>query len=169
MPYILKLLNVALFAGIKFFFAPIYAFNIGLDFWSTYIALVVGGSISFLLVYYATNLFLIYIKHFKPKVVMVTSKKTRLYYNNWKKKRHVKRQGRKKFTKRNKRMVRIRRDWGMWGLIVSSPILLSIPVGAILLRKYYGHRKRTIPCMISYLLVWGLVLNTSYWLMMNVF
>lgn len=169
MPYFLKFLNVVLLAGIKFFFAPIYAFNIGLDFWSTYVALIIGGSISFLLVYYATNLFLVYVNHFKPKVVKVSTNKTRLYYRNWKKKRAQKRLGRKKFTKRNKRMVRIRRDWGMWGLIVSSPVLLSIPIGAILLRKYYGHRKRTIPSMLVYLLVWGLVLNTAYWLIMKIF
>ncbi|PLX04151.1 MAG: hypothetical protein C0595_04500 [Marinilabiliales bacterium] len=169
MPYFLKFLNVVLLAGIKFFFAPIYAFNIGLDFWSTYAALVIGGSLSFLLVYYATNLFLVYVKHFKPKIVSVTTNKTRLYYRNWKQKRIQKRLDRKKFTKRNKRMVKIRRDWGMWGLIVSSPVLLSIPIGAILLRKYYGHRKRTIPSMLVYLLVWGLVLNTAYWLIMKIF
>ena len=169
MPYIIKFLNVMLFAGIKFFFTPVYSFNIGLDFWSSYFALVLGGGISFLLVYYATELFLVYIRHFKPKEVKVSTNKTRLYYRSWKNKRNEKRKGRKKFTRRNKRMVRIRRDWGMWGLIVSSPSLLSIPIGAVLLRKYYGHRKRTIPYMLLYLVVWGLVLNSVYWFILSSF
>ncbi len=169
MPYLIKFLNVMLFAGLKFFFTPVYAFNIGLDFWSSYLALILGGGISFLLVYYATELFLVYVRHFKPREVKVDSNRTRLYYRNWKKKREIKRQNKKKFTKRNKRMVHIRRDWGMWGLIVSSPVLLSIPVGAVLLRKYYGHRKRTIPSMLVYLLVWGLVLNTVYWFVLSCF
>lgn len=164
MPYLLKVLNVILFAGVKFFYTPIYAFAIGLDYWSAYFALVTGGILSYFVFYFATDIFLVYVRHFKPVVIKVTPHSTRLHYRNWKEKRSIKRSNRNKFTWLNRFIVKIRVKWGMWGIILSGPLLISIPVAAFLLRKYFGHQQKVaLPAMIIAILIVGFVLNTMFW------
>jgi len=165
MAYYLKLVNVALLATVKFFYTPIYAFAIGLDFWSSFIGLVSGGIISFLAFYFATNIFLIYVEHLKPVIIKVTPNNTRLRYNNWQKVRTLKKKNKKIFTKRNRLLVRMRRKWGLWGIMLTSPFLLSIPIGSFLLRRYYGHRKIVIPCMFVIIIVEGFIINSIYWIL----
>lgn len=168
MPYFLKVLNVILFAGVKFFYTPIYAFAIGLDYWSAYFSLITGGILSYFLFYFATDLFLVYVKHLKPVVVKITPNSTRLRYRNWKENRIIKRKNRKKFTRLNRNIVKIRFKWGMWGIIILGPIVISIPIAAFLLRKYFGHQQKVaLPAMIVAILIIGLVLNTAFWLIIN--
>ena len=163
MPVYLKVLNVALLATIKFFYAPIYAIYLGLGFWESLVGLLIGGILSFLGFYFATDIFLIYVKHLKPAIVFVTPHKTRLHYRNWNNKRKEKRKMKKRFTKRNRFFVKMRVSWGMWGIMLATPIALSVPLGAILLRKYYGHLKIALPLAILVLILEGIVLNIIYW------
>jgi hypothetical protein len=169
MPYFLKILNVAMLASIKFFYSPIYAFAIGLDFWGSFTGLVLGGFLSFIIFYYATDILLIYVRHLKPVVILVTPHRTRLRYQKWKIIRRNKSNNRKRFCKKNRFLVRFRNSWGMWGIIFSSPILLSIPFGAFLLQKYYSHRKIAIPAMLFAIIIEGLIINSAYWFLINVF
>lgn len=169
MPYLLKILNVALLASVKFFFTPIYAIAIGLDFWGSLIGLISGGIFSFTIFYYATDIFLVYIRHLKPVIIRVTPNSTRLRYQKWKYRNRKNSKNRKRFTRRNRFFVKIRTEWGMWGIILSSPIILSIPFGAFLLQKYYGHRKIAIPAMIFAIILEGFILNSTYWMLINVF
>ena len=55
----------------------------------------------------------------------------------------------------------------MWGIIISSPIILSIPLGAFLVRKYYGHRSIAVPAMILTIIFEGLIINTLFWLLLK--
>ena len=167
MPYILKILNVALLASVKFFFSPLYAITIGLDFWGSYMGLILGGVLSFLGFYYATNIFLVYIKHLRPVIVKVTPNSTRLRYRNWKTRRSLNRKTKKRFNKKNRLFVRTRRSWGMWGIVLCTPILLSIPLGAILLRKYYGHRSLALSAGIMAIVFEGLILNSVFWFLIK--
>jgi len=163
----LKVLNVALLATIKFFYAPIYAFILGLGFWESLLGLLSGGIFSLLVFYFAADIFLIYIKHLKPVIVFVTPHNTRLRYQNWTNRRHEKRKQKKRFTKKNRFFVKIRIQWGMWGIVLATPVALSIPLGAFLLRKYYGHRKIALPLAISAMVIEGFLLNVIYWFFMK--
>jgi len=167
MPLYLKVVNVALLATVKFFYAPIYAFVLGLGFWGSLFGLLLGGLMSFLSFYFATDILLIYVKHLKPVIIKVTPDSTRLHYRKWKSRRTEKRQNRKRFTRRNRIFVRIRVKWGMWGIILGTPVALSIPFGAFLLRKYYGHIKIALPLALSAIIIEGFVLNTIYWFLMK--
>ncbi|MBN2481922.1 MAG: hypothetical protein JXB19_09290 [Bacteroidales bacterium] len=46
---------------------------------------------------------------------------------------------RKIHTKRNRLIVRLKNQYGLSGIVVLSPVLLSIPVGSYLITKYYGR------------------------------
>lgn len=167
MPFYLKLINVALLATVKFFYAPIYAFLLGLGFWESLISFLSGGIFSLLAFYFATDIFLIYVKHLKPVIVFVTPHNTRLRYQNWTDKRFLRRKQKKHFTRKNRFFVKIRTRWGMWGIVLATPIILSIPLGAFLLRKYYGHRKIALPLALLALIVEGFLFNIIYWFFMN--
>ncbi|MCF6169739.1 MAG: hypothetical protein L3J31_04040 [Bacteroidales bacterium] len=163
MSFYLKIINVFLLATVKFFYAPLYGFALGLAFWETVLVVAIGGISSFFFFYYITNLFLVYVRHFKPLVVKVTPHRTRLYYRNWQSRKKEKRRKKKIFTGRNKLFVRARRTYGMWGIVLLMPVVLSIPLGAFLLRKYYGHRKEAIPAALIALALEGLVTAAVFW------
>ncbi len=44
------------------------------------------------------------------------------------------------FTKRNKKLIKLKRTYGLPGIIILNPIILSIPVSAFLVAKYYGEK-----------------------------
>jgi hypothetical protein len=164
MPYYLKIINLFLWTTVKYFYGPIYGFTLlKLDFWETMLTVIPAGFTSFFTFYFITDLFLVYVRHLKPVVVYVTPNSTRLRYNTWKTKRREKAKGKKTFTRRNKFFVRIRRNYGMWGIVALTPIVLSIPVGAFLLRKYYGHRKEAIPAALFALALEGLLTGIVFW------
>ena len=141
-----------------------YGFALGLDFWETIFAVITGGFSSFFFFYFITDLFLVYVRHLKPVVVFVTPHRTRLRYRNWRTRRQEKVKNKRTFTRRNKFFVRMRISYGMWGIIVLTPVALSIPVGAFLLRKYYGHRKEAVPSALVALALEGLLTATVFWM-----
>lgn len=63
----------------------------------------------------------------------------------------------KKFTFFNKALVRIKRTFGMRGMALLTPIILSIPVGSIVMAKIYGNEKWTYPTLIASVAFWALL------------
>ncbi len=61
----------------------------------------------------------------------------------------------KVFSKGTRRMVRIKRSGGLWGIALLTPILLSIPVGCLLAIAMEHHRMRIVRVMFVSLLIWG--------------
>ena len=80
----------------------------------------------------------------------------------WVKRQRAKRINARKFTTRNKIIVKMRKRYGMWGLVILSPIILSIPVGALLGNKYFRHNHHFIPYMILSIVVWGIASVTLF-------
>lgn len=60
----------------------------------------------------------------------------------------------KKFTKMNKFVVRLKRSIGMYGIAFWAPFFLSIPIGSIITAKFYGKKLITFP-----LVVLGIFMN----------
>ncbi len=66
------------------------------------------------------------------------------------------------FTRANRFIIRLKRGWGLRGLVALTPILLSIPLGTIIAAKYFRHDRRTLPLLLSSVLIWSVVLS-SFW------
>tara|TARA_B110000196_G_C20835431_1_gene515742 strand:- start:101 stop:409 length:309 start_codon:yes stop_codon:yes gene_type:complete len=50
----------------------------------------------------------------------------------------------KSFTRTNKLIVKIKQSrFGYWALILLAPSFISIPIGSILIAKFYNERKYT--------------------------
>lgn len=164
MPYYLKVINVFLLATVKYFYTPIAAFLLKLSLTETIIVMVSGGVFSFLLFYYLTNILVVTTRYLKPSLIKITPNKWLDAYNAWKTKRELKRKNRNKFTRRNKLIVRIRRFYGFWGIIIATPIALSIPLGAFLMHKYYRKKKGAIVYSVIAIAIEGIILCFLYYL-----
>jgi hypothetical protein len=163
MPDYLKITQVFFLAMIKYFYAPLYGVAIGMKFWETFFSLIAGGSLAFSVYYYFTDLVLIYSRHFSPYFIKIIPQSWQRSAKRRKVLRRIKRRNRKKFTWRTKFVVKLRRGYGMWGIILLTPVLLSLPIGAFLLRKYYRQNKMSFPYMIASIVIEGFVLCVAYW------
>jgi hypothetical protein len=65
--------------------------------------------------------------------------------------------GRKLFTRKNRRIVRIKQKYGLLGIAFTTPFLLSIPVGTFLVVRYYRHTRSRFLYLIASNVVWSVI------------
>lgn len=70
--------------------------------------------------------------------------------------------GRKLFTRRNRRIVRIKQRYGLLGIAATTPFLLSIPVGTFLVVRYYRHTRTRFLYLIASNVVWSVIYTGFY-------
>lgn len=76
--------------------------------------------------------------------------------------RPARKENRKIFTKRNKRIIKIRQKYGLWGIAATTPVLLSIPVGAFLMVRYYSRSRSGYLRLIGSNVVWSFIYTSFY-------
>ncbi len=162
MPDYLKITQVFFLSMIKYFYAPLYGAAIGLAFWQIFFSLIAGGILAFTVYYYFTDLVVLYSKHLSPVIVKIIPANWHRAWLKRKARKRIRRKNRKKFTRRAKFMVKLRRSYGMWGIILLTPVLLSLPIGAFLLRKYYRENRFSFPLMLISIVVEGFILTVVY-------
>ncbi len=80
-----------------------------------------------------------------------------------KRKKRQQREKRKKiFTKKNRRIVRIKQSYGLIGIALITPFLLSIPVGTFLMVRYYPRSKFKIAALIASNIIWSVIYTLFY-------
>lgn len=75
---------------------------------------------------------------------------------------HKEEQAKKIFSKKNRRIVRIKQQYGLIGIVIATPILLSIPVGAFLVVRYYRNSKAKFFYLIASILLWSIIYTAFY-------
>lgn len=158
MPHYFKIPQVFFLAMIKYFYAPIYGVEIGMSFWENFFSLISGGVLAFLIYYHFSKIVLILSRRLDPIMRKILTEGWYKAYWRYRMNRRLKKRKRRKFTRVNKFMIKIRRNYGMWGIILLTPVLLSLPVGAFLLRKYYDDDSKAIPFAILSIIVEGFIL-----------
>ena len=71
-------------------------------------------------------------------------------------------QVKKVFTRRNRRIVRIKKKYGLVGIAMITPFLLSIPVGVFLVVRYYHASKSRFLYLIAANLIWSVIYTGFY-------
>ena len=66
------------------------------------------------------------------------------------------------FTRRNRRIVFIKQKYGLIGIAISTPFLLSIPVGTFLVVRYYRHTRTRFLYLIAANLIWSVIYTGFY-------
>jgi len=62
------------------------------------------------------------------------------------------------FTKRNRFIVKIMSNHGIFGIIVLTPPFLSIPVGTIICSRFSHSRKRIFTLLLISIIIWSVIL-----------
>ena len=165
---VFKIIHVVLLASVKYFYTLPYALVIGLEFEMAIIAVLAGGMGGFLFFYYlskyvirAFNFVWPYICNLVPQFIK------RRYHDIYTHKKVTRKI--KIFTRKNRFLVRFRNIYGFWGIIIATPVLLSIPLGAFLARKYYRHRRHLVFYMMSSIVGWAAVLSGIIHLFPSIF
>tara|TARA_B110000046_G_scaffold25332_3_gene24866 strand:- start:55828 stop:56262 length:435 start_codon:yes stop_codon:yes gene_type:complete len=133
-----KILGLLVFSTLRFFFSPSAALLAGHSFLETIAITVTGGYTGFVIFFFGGK-FLVAWWHevFKPKK-------------------------KKLFNKRNRLIVKIKSKYGLMGIAILTPLMLSIPVGALLGSYYFPRAKITLPVFFVCLVIWSFIL-TSFW------
>ena len=139
------------FSMIKFLFTPLGGPAAGLTWLETYFACVAGAIISAAVFYFSSEFFMIR-AHKKRKLLLEAALASGTPIL-------VKR----KFTRTNKAIVRIKHRLGIVGTSFFVPLFLSIPIGTIITAKFFGKDKRTFPYILTGIFVNGAVLTTIGW------
>jgi len=165
MAYTLKIINVFLISTVRYFYTPIFGLVIKLDPLSTLITMILGGVLAFLVYYNLSALILLLGPYIKPILIKTVPNSWNRRYVRWLIKRKKKRKNKKKFTRRNRFIVKFKTQYGMYGIILLTPWLLSLMFGAFLLNKYYSDRKEALPLALLAIVIEGIFLNfIFYWL-----
>jgi hypothetical protein len=145
---IAKYSTVFFLAMIKFFFAPLAAWKVGFSFWEVYLVCFAGAITSFCIFYLSSKFFM---KRAREKSLNAPSTAK------------VKR----KFTWFNKLMVRMKMSKaGFFWVVFLAPNFASVPLGSIIVAKFYGDRKSTFWYTVLSLAI-SAFLWTFLWMMLR--
>ncbi len=136
--------SVFLFAMVKFSVSTVPGPRLGMTFFETALASFAGAATCALVCYFASDLILLFLKKRAQK-----------------KKELQESQGitpklKRKFTWMNKLIIRIKMKFGQVGICFYAPFFLSVPLGSMVVAKFYGKRWETFP-----LILLGLAVNAS--------
>jgi hypothetical protein len=132
---IVNILFIFFTAAIKFFLAPTTAVIAGYSFTETVIMTITGGWSGLIAFYFFGQQIRRCFMIFKKNPIVV------------------------KVTKRRRRLVRFKQRMGMWGLVILTPVLLGVPLGAILASSFFGQNIKLIILMMLSLAVWAVILT----------
>lgn len=68
----------------------------------------------------------------------------------------------RKFSKRTRFLVKIKRSFGLSGIALLTPIILSIPVGVLFSLAFISNKKQIFWKMTASCILWGLIFFVPY-------
>lgn len=166
----MKIIHVVLLASVKYFLTLPYAMIIGLDYKQAVASVLVGGIGGFLFFYYLSKRAIQIYYQIRPYAYTLIP--VRFRAGNKGLSAGIKNQSHKRkriFSKRNRFIARFKKTYGFWGIIVTTPVILTIPVGAFLANKYYSRKRFIVLYMILSIIGWAGVLSGFIYLFPRVF
>lgn len=65
-------------------------------------------------------------------------------------------------TTYNRKLVKYKNKYGLAGIVVLNPLVLSIPVSTFLIMRFYRHKLRNLSWLIAGQVVWSVVYSVFY-------
>ncbi len=150
---VFKFIQVILLASLKYFVTLPYALLIGLEYQQAIVAVLIGGIGGFLFFYYLSFRLNKLLDRLKPVVKKMMPAWLKANINQAILKIRGKNYNRV-FTRKSRMIAKIKSTYGYWGIIIATPFILSIPLGAFLTSRYYAHKRHTVPFMILSIVSW---------------
>jgi len=154
---VFKLIQVILLSAVKFLFAPLLSFELGFNYLQTMFFTTIGGILGVLFFFFLYKIMIsLYNKYL--------SRHVKQFFSNFIRKKNktvpeivkVKR----KFTRKNKLLVMLKGKFGMIGIAILTPTILSIPLGTFLASKYYSGKKIILVYLSISVAFWSFILST---------
>ena len=121
-----QIILIWLLSTVKFVLGAVpLALALGFSFWKTIIVTVTGGWVGMTL--------FVSLGEFIVKKTMQRKEKRRA---------EGKLKNKKNFTRTNKIIVYVKRNFGLPGIALLTPLLLSIPIGSIIAARYFRHKSK---------------------------
>lgn len=146
-----------LLSTIKFLFTPFGGPAAKLSFLETYVSCVSGAIFSAAIFYYASEILMKKAHEKRIKAIKEAAEKGIEY------------KAKKKFTKTNKFIVRLKHRFGIYIVSMYAPLFLSVPLGTIITAKFYGKEKKTFPLIVLGMFVNGLITTGITYLIASFF
>ncbi len=121
--------SVFLLSTFKFMFAAIPGNLAGAPFYQTYFATSLGGIFGAAVFFFSAEFFMRRAKEKRERKRQEAIDKGIPYKEK------------KKFTRMNKLVVKIKRSLGIYGISFWAPFFLSVPIGSVVVAKFYGKTK----------------------------
>ncbi len=131
---------------------------IGLEYKYAILSVLLGGVGGFLFFYYLSKSAEAAFYRLYPKLCKLVPAKLKQRYQLFCS-QHIPRKSKKVFSKKSRFCVRVKNTYGFWGIILATPVFLTIPIGAFLASRYYANHKNTVFFMILSIVGWGGVLS----------
>ena len=150
-----KILFVILFSSVKFILVPPLAIiEYKFPVWNAILFTSIGGAIGVLVFY------------FLSKELLLAWNILKAFLRRYQKRRHHHKHHHNKpvFTKFSRRMVRLKNRWGLYGLAIITPCILSIPIGTFIATQFFPG-KRTIFLLCGSVVLWSIILNLGIFLL----
>lgn len=158
---VFKLIQVVIISGIKFLFAPFVSIGYGFNYFQTVIFTTLGGIAGLFFFYYLSKwLIRLYFMICPVVISYFAGEEARIALQE----SQCRKPDRKKFTRKNKTIVNIRQKYGLIGIILLTPVLLSIPIGAFLAQKYYSRKSHILVYLSLSVLMWSFFISSFYFL-----
>jgi hypothetical protein len=155
---IFKYLLILTLSSFKFLFAPPLSFEFGFSFLQTWLVTTLGGIAGVIFFFYLSKgMLALYFRYAARHISFNYAKFRSIVWKSNQLPEPVK----KIFTFRNKSLVKIRRKYGLAGIIILTPILLSIPLGTFLVIKYYSRQKNLLAYLSLSVVAWSLIMSSA--------
>ena len=174
MEEIVKAISVIFISSFKFIAGPPLAYSYEFNYIETIIYTVLGGMAGVIIISYYTPK-MIYLWHWMSnlwKEIVTPNKKPAfsdpevdlevhpqvhyIYVPTHPEKQKI------IFTRRNRRIVKIWRRWGLLGLALLTPVTISIPVGTFIATRLVPNRKKVFLYMFLSVLFWSVLLSSLF-------
>lgn len=140
----LETIIYALFATFKFSIAvPFFILTEKLSFWESVLFGVFSGTFGIVAFMFLSSGILSLWNWFKIKTGLFKRSKPR-----------------KKISKRKRRLVRMKEKFGLPGIAILTPILLSIPIGCFIAMRYYKNKKKIFLYLFLSVVIWSFIFAT---------
>lgn len=156
-----KLLILFFISSVKFVFAFPFALKYHFSFPITLLTTSLGGIAGVLFFAFISAELIIFYKWFVhvylakfPRTHRLAKSVKNFYHKFFPRKK------KKIFSKRSKRFVRIKQNYGLLGIALLTPLLLSIPIGTFLAIRFFTRSHYTLLFLCLAVVFWSIVLST---------
>jgi hypothetical protein len=154
-----KLFQLFLLASLKYILTVPYVLLIELEYKYVLPTIVIGGIGGFLFFYFLSKKVMGLFRKLIPLIHRFMSERVKSKYGkifvSWFRPRH-----KPIFSVRNRMIIRVKKSYGLWGIVIATPVLLSIPVGAFIASHYYSKDRRVVGYMLLSITGWGIIFSS---------